>query len=119
MLRLKTKTPKTVPNGRGTTEAIVHLIIDNLNVNRNNVVGIGYYYFIDENGQTVKLSDIQTNTEISLFEMIENTMLPKLESTQNVFKNILQRLKETTLMNIAQEQGESYGITPEDLEDDE
>ena len=118
MLRLKTKTEKTVPNGRGTIEAIVHLIIDNLNVNRNNVIGIGYYYFIDENGQIVKLSDIQTNTEISLFEMIENNMLPKLESNQNVFKNILQRLKETTLMNIAQENGESYGITPEDLEDE-
>ena len=119
MLRLKTKTEKTVPNGRGTADVIVHLIIDNLNINRNNVVGIGYYYFIDENGQIVKLSDIQTNTEIVLFEQIENNFLPKLESTQNVFKNILQRLRETTLMNIAQENGESYGIKPEDLIDDE
>ena len=118
MLRLKTKTEKQVPFERGFKNAIVHLIINDLHINRNNVKGTGYYYYINENEQIIKLSDIKTNTEIALFEQIENNFLEPLASTQNVFINVLQRLKETTLMNITQEQGESYGITVEDLEDD-
>ncbi|MFZ2432522.1 MAG: hypothetical protein WAW57_15390 [Lutibacter sp.] len=118
MLKLKTKSEKTVPFGRTTKQAIVHLIIDNLNVNRNNVIGTGYYYYYDDNGQVVRLSDINTLTELALFEQIENNFLPPLNSTQNVFVNVLQRLKETTLMNIAQENGESYGILENDLEDE-
>lgn len=118
MLRLKTKTEKTVAYGRATKQVIIHLIIDNLHINRNNVTGIGYYYYYDNNGLVVRLSDINTVTQIALFEEIENNFLSPLESTQNVFKNVLQRLKETTLMNIAQEEGESYGILVADLEDD-
>ena len=33
MLRLKTKQEKTIPSGRGTATAIVHLIIDELHIN--------------------------------------------------------------------------------------
>jgi len=118
MLRLKTKTEKQVPYGRGVTTAIVHLIIDELRVNRNNATGIGYYYYYNQSNEVVKLSEIKTVTEIPLFTEIETNLLAPLESSQNLFPNLKQRLKETTLMNIAQENGESYGITPQDLEDD-
>ena len=119
MLKLKTKNTKTILYGRTVKDVIIRLLIHTLKINSDNVTGIGYYYFLDENNSVVQLSAVETNTEIVLFEQIEDNFLPKLESYQNVFKNILQRLKETTLMNIAQENGESYGIIPEDLIDDE
>ena len=118
MLKLRTKTIKQVPFGRIFKDVIVHLIIDSISVTKNNVIGKGYYYYYDENNAVVKLDNIETFTELALFEQIENNFLSALESTQNVFSNVKQRLKETTLMNIAQENGESYGIIPEDLEDD-
>ena len=118
MLRLKTKTEKQVPFERIFKSVIVHLIIDKLEVTKNNVIGVGYYYYLDENGSIVKLDTIETFTPLELFEQIENNFLSDLESTKNVFYNVKQRLKETTLMNIAQEEGESYGIIPTDLEDD-
>ena len=118
MLKLRTKTAKQVPNGRIFKDAIVHLIIDSISVTKNNVIGKGYYYYYDENNSVVKLDTIETFTELALFEQIENNFLGELLSTQNVFDNVKQRLKETTLMNITQENGESYGILPEDLEDD-
>lgn len=77
----------------------------------------GYYYYKDGE-RIVKLSDINTTMPTVLFREIENNMLPPLNSTQNAEDNLLQMLKETTLMNIQQENGESYGIVPEDLEDD-
>lgn len=118
MLRLRTKMPKTVPCERGTKSVIVHLIIDELNQNRNNIVGIGYYYYYDENNQVVELSKIRSDMEVALFEMIENNMLGALESDHNAVHNVKQRLREMTLMNVDQENGESYGIVREDLIDD-
>ena len=118
MLKLRTKAVKQVPFGRIFKDVIVHLIIDSVLTTKNNVIGKGYYYYYDENNTVVKLDTIETFTELALFEQIEANLLGALESTQNVFSNVKQRLKETTLMNIAQENGESYGILPEDLEDD-
>jgi len=118
MLKLRTKTEKTVAFERTTKNVIVHLIIDSVTITRNNANGKGYYYYFDENGKEVKLSDIDTLTELALFEQIETNLLPPLASTQSSIENTKQRLKETTLLNIQQEEGASYGITVEDLIDD-
>lgn len=118
MLRLRTKTEKQVPFGRGFKNVIIHIIIDRLEVDKNNLRGVGYYYYIDDDGVTIKLSDIGEPVPVEYYSQIENNYLPPLPSAQDSFVNIKQRLRETTLLNIEAEQGVSYGILPSDLEDD-
>lgn len=117
MLRLQTKTEKSVPFERGFIMVIVHLIIEQIVTTANSITATGYYYYFDENGNIVKppKGEIKTEMQIALFEQIENNFLGALDSTQNTNQNNLQRLKEMTLMNIDQEQGFSYGIVRTDL----
>ena len=58
MLKLRTKTEFTVPTERGTTSAIVRLIIDKLEIDINNITAKGYYYYFDADGVFHQLDKI-------------------------------------------------------------
>ena len=50
MIQLRTKNEVTIPIERGTKQGIVHLIIDRIELDNNNIKAMGYYYHIEENG---------------------------------------------------------------------
>jgi len=118
MLKLKTKTPFTVPCGRGTKEVIVRLIIDKLEIDENNVNVKGYYYYIDEFESVIRLDTISENPYLWDDIAVTELDLSVLESTENIKPNLIQRLKEFTLLKIESEPLENYGTIHTDWEDD-
>ena len=68
MLKLRTKTNFPIPTKRGVIQGIVRLIIERLEIDINNIVAIGYYYFLDENNAVVKLDDAKSlNFKVTKF----------------------------------------------------
>jgi len=116
MLKLRTKTPFTVPCGRGTKEVIVRLIIDKLEIDENNVNVKGYYYYIDELESVIRLDTISENPYLWEDISVTETDLSVLESTVNIKPNLIQRLKEFTLLKIESEPLENYGTIHTDWE---
>ncbi len=124
MLRLRTKTPKTVPAKapvRGTIDVIIHFIVDGVLMDKNGITTKGYYYYYDQNGNIVKLDDFGPNATKSwdmIIQIENNQIVPALNSNINLYDNIMQRLEEFTELQQHQETGLNYGIVPEDLEAD-
>lgn len=124
MLKLKTKTEFQVPHDRGVKSVIVRMIISHFSmIDINNIKLEGYYYFLDEQGNAVKLpnSDFGQNAmkQWSDIEALENANIVSVfESTKNLKSNLLQRLKELTLIQLQQEAGENYGTIVSDWEED-
>ena len=120
MLKLKTKTEFTVevPGKREIRSVIVRLIIDGLRMDVNNVVPSGYYYFIDENNNVIKLDDIVQNpflwSDIAQLE----TVLPVLESPTSLFTDLMQRLGNFVNYKLHSEGRSNYGTTDTDYEID-
>lgn len=122
MLKLRTKTVFSVPDCRSTRNVIVRMIVDRLSfIDINNVKTEGYYYFLEEDGTVVKLSDFGQNSfkQWSDIELLENNdIVPEFVSTTNLKANILQRLNELTMLQLHQEAGENYGTIASDWEID-
>lgn len=124
MLKLKTKTEFQVPHERGMKSVIVRMIISHFSmIDINNIKLEGYYYFLDEEGNIVKLinSDFGQNAmkQWSDIEVLENAdIVPVFESNKNLKSNLLQRLKELTMLQLQQEAGENYGTIASDWEED-
>lgn len=124
MLKLKTKTEFLVPDGRGTKSVIVRMITSHFSmVDINNVKVEGYYYYLDENNNSIKLpnSDFgQTSMkQWDDIEALENAgIVPVFTSDKNLKSNLLQRLKELTMLQLQQEAGENYGTVASDWEED-
>jgi len=120
MLKLRTKTEFQIPAPRAVKTAIVRLIIDGIFLDKNNITPKGYYYYIDENGQIIKLDDLGSNAQKQwvIVEQVENNNLPALNNTQNLYANISQRLEEFVMLQLQQESGDNYGTNPSDWEID-
>lgn len=123
MLKLKTKTEFLIPDGRGTKSVIVRMITSHFSmVDINNIKVEGYYYYIDENQNIIKLSDFGQNSSMKQWNDIEelenNSLVPPLDSDRNLKANILQRLKELTMLQLEQEGLENYGIPFDEWEED-
>lgn len=126
MLKLKTKTEFLVPDGRSTKSVIVRMITSHFSmVDINNVKVEGYYYYLDEEGNPIKLpnSDFGQNSmkqwhDITSLENMENSPLANLSSNRNLQTVLLQRLRELTMLQLHQESGENYGTVADDWEED-
>lgn len=124
MLKLRTKTLKTVPAKpplRGTVDVILRLIVDGVFINKNGITPQGYYYYLDENGQIVKLDDFGQKAYQSWDVVIQtenNQMVPPLSSNVNLYDNIIQRLEEFSDLQQQIELGLNYGTIPGDWEAD-
>ena len=118
MIKLKTKTEFLIPTKRGVVTGIVRFIIERLEVDINNITPIGYYYYIDENNLIVKLDNVGDPTQWEIVEGVENNLLQPLNSIVNLKDNVLQRLEEFTMLQLANESGDNYGTTPDDWEKD-
>jgi len=124
MLKLRTKTTKTVPAKpplRGTTDVIVRFIIDGIFMDKNTITPKGYYYYFDENGGIVKLDSLGTNAPKSwdmIIQIENNGMVPLLNSNINLYDNVMQRLEEFAELQQEVEVGLNYNIIPSDLEID-
>jgi hypothetical protein len=82
------------------------------------VRAIGYYYFLDENNQVVKLDEVSTLNLWETVEAVETNLLNPLGSATSLKENVLQRLGEFTMLQLTTETGENYGTTPDDWEAD-
>jgi hypothetical protein len=118
MLKLKTKTQFKVPTKRGVILSIVRLIIDKIELDDNNINAIGYYYYIDENYEVVKLDNVNSFNLWETILSVEQNLLNPLNSSLSLKANILQRLNEFTMLQLTTESGENYGTTPDDWEQD-
>ena len=107
-----------MPTKRGVISVIIRFIIERLEVDINNITPIGYYYYIDENNLTVKLDNVGDPTQWEIVESIEDNILEPLNSIVSLKSNVLQRLEEFTMMQLATESGDNYGTTPDDWEKD-
>jgi len=114
MLKLKTKTEFEFPTGRGTKTGIIHMIVDSLFMDNNNVVPNGYYYYFDENETPIKIDDIK---HMELWENIAlaESQLPPL-SENSLKANTLQRLSEFTFLQLQAEAGKNFGTVASDWE---
>ncbi len=124
MLKLRTKTVKTVPAQlplRGTVDIILRIIIDKIEIDKNGITPKGYYYYLNENGLVVKLCDIGPKA-YQLWDVIiqieNNQMVAPLASSANLYENVMQRLEEFFELQQQQETGQNYGTLPGDWEAD-
>jgi hypothetical protein len=99
---------------------IVRFIIDKIEIDVNNITAKGYYYYIDENGSIVMLSQLGASSQKQweMVAQIETTFLGEFESANSLKSVILQRLKEFTNLQLTQENGENYGTIASDWEED-
>lgn len=120
MIQLKTNKEVTIPTERGTKQGIVRLIIDRIELDNNNIKAMGYYYHLEDNGTIKKLSEFGNNSMVQweTLNYLEANLLQPFESQIHLKENMLQRLKEATLLQIDKEAYENYGTIAEDWEDD-
>lgn len=120
MIKLKTKTEFQVPSARGVKLAIIRMIVDGVFFDANNITARGYYYYLDENGQVVRLDSLgkSSSKEWSIVEQVENNFLQDFTNQRNLKNVCIQRLQEFTNMQLTQENGENYGTIASDWEID-
>jgi len=120
MLKLKTNKTFNVPSGRGAIEVVVRLIVSGLTFDKNNVKVEGYYYYLNNENQVVKLDSFGASSLIQreTLDYLEENVLSQFQSQKNTFSNLFQRIKELTLMQIEQEAPENYGTYAADWIDD-
>lgn len=116
MLKLKTKTEFKVPTKRGLIIEVVRLIIDKIELDDNNIKPTGYYYYLDENKEVVKLDEINSFNLWETISSVEINLLNPLNSAVSLKANIMQRLQEFTMLQLTTETGENYGTSPDDWE---
>lgn len=117
MLKLKTKTAFNVPKDRVFIPVIVHLIVDSITFDINNATVKGYYYYIDTNGNVVKLDDFNMAISWTIITQTEVYILQAITSP-NLFDIVKQRLKEFTFLQLQQENGKNYGTISTDWEEE-
>lgn len=118
MLKLRTKTEFPIPTKRGVKTGIIHMIIDSLSMNDNNIIPSGYYYYFDEDNQVVQIDTVKHLQFWDNVEVAENELIA-LGSNKNLKSNLLQRLKEFTFLILQSEAGQNFGTNAEDWEIEE
>ncbi len=117
MLKLRTKTPFSVPYKRTTKPVIIRLIVDDIKFDVNNAVVNGYYYYLDEddNNNVVKLDTFTTTISWTVINQTEIYVLQPI-TTPNLSDVITQRLREFTFLQLEIENGKNYGTNSTDWE---
>lgn len=121
MLKLKTTREFNVPDGRGTKSVIIRMITSHISLmDINNVKVEGYYYYINEDEQIVKLSDFGISSlkmwdEITAIENMEESPLADFVSNRNLKSVFFQRLQELTFLQLHAEENANYGTVCEDF----
>lgn len=116
MLTINTNKVKPIYNDRFKLlgEYVIYLTIQYLEMDNNNVTATGYYYYINENNDVVKLKDTKTfmlwDTVVSLETILNPINVTTLKEA------ILQRVREFTLLKLTEESGENFGTVIEDWE---
>lgn len=124
MLKLKTKTEFQVAEERGVKSVIIRMITSSISLlDINNVKVEGYYYYINENQEIVKLSDFGVNSlklwdDITYLENIEDSPLSDFSSNRNLKTVFLQRLQELTFLQLKIEETDNYSTLMTDWEID-
>ena len=116
MLTINTNKVKPIYNDRFKLlgEYVIYLTIQYLEMDNNNVTATGYYYYINENNDIVKLKDTKTfmlwDTVVSLETILNPIDVLTLKEA------VLQRLGEFTILKLTEESGDNFGTTIEDWE---
>ena len=127
MLTISTNKVKPIYNERFKLigEHIIYLTIQTLEMDANNVVASGYYYYTTEHEETVdgetvtisnviKLKDTKTSLLWNTVVSIE-TILNPITAT-SLKESVLQRMQEFTILKLTEESGENFGTVIEDWE---
>lgn len=121
MLKLKTKTEFQVIDGRSIKYVIIRMITSHISLlDINNVKVEGYYYYINEEGQVIKLSDFGANSlklwdDITALENMPESPLLDFSSNRNLKTVFMQRLKELTFLQLQIEEMDNYGTIASDF----
>ena len=98
----------------------IYLTIENLHMDRNNVVAKGYYYYIKtetiENEQVetvVKLRNITTTMDWNTVAYVESTQLPPINASQ-LLSSVLERVMQFTIIQLTIENGQNFKTQTED-----
>ena len=116
MLTINTNKVKPIYNDRFKLlgEYVIYLTIQNISMDRNNVIATGYYYYITENNDVVKLKD--TNTIMSWESVLSIETILNPINTSSLEEAVSQRLREFTILKLTEESGENFGTVIEDWE---
>lgn len=95
----------------------IYLTIENLYMDRNNIIAKGYYYhkkieIIDEVEVEVvtKLRNITTPMSWDMVSYVEGTQLPPIGSSQ-LKEAVLERVLQFTVIKLTMEDGQNFGTT--------
>ena len=127
MLTINTNKVKPIYNDRFKLigEYVIYLTLQSLEMDANNVVASGYYYYIVENEEIiegevlvtqniVKLKDTKTTMLWDTVIAIETILSP---ITATTLKNsVLQRMKEFTILKLTEKSVDNFGTIIEDWE---
>jgi len=115
MITIKTNKVKTIYNERFKVigDFFLYITVRELILNENDTTAIGFYYYLDNNNQLVKLKDFQTKLDWNSVQYVEENMLQPLTTT-DLKNTVLQRIQEFTIIQLTQESGENFGTVIED-----
>jgi len=91
----------------------LYLTIQYLEMDPNNVIASGYYYYINDNNEVVKLKDTRTTMQWSTVMYVEENMLNPITAT-TLKESVLQRMMDFTLIKLTEESGENFGTVISD-----
>lgn len=98
----------------------IYLTIENLYMDRNDVIAKGYYYhkkieIIDEVEVEVvtKLRNVTTPMSWDMVSYVEGTQLPPIGSSQ-LKEAVLERVLQFTVIKLTMEDGQNFGTTISD-----
>lgn len=117
MLKLKTKTEFEFPTKRGTSTGIIHMIVEGLIIDNNNVIPNGYYYYYDKDNNPIKLDNIKHLELWDNVTLAEDEIDP-MPSTTSLKENLLFRLKQFTFLQLTTESGQNYNTIASDWEEE-
>ena len=115
MITLKTNKTKPIYNERFKLigEFFIYITVRELIVNENDITANGFYYYLNDNQEIVKLKDFATRLNWGTVQYVEEGMLQPL-NTIDLKNAILQRINEFTIIQLTQESGENFGTVIED-----
>jgi hypothetical protein len=127
MLTINTNTTKPIYNDRFKLigNYVIYLTIQKLEMDANNVIASGYYYYITETQETIDGEVVTTSNVVKLKDTRTSMLWETVVSIETILNPItatslkdsaLQRMQEFTILKLTEESGENFGTTIEDWE---
>lgn len=99
---------------------LIYLTIENLYMDRNNVVAKGYYYYTksevindEQIEKVVKLRNITTTMDWNTVAYVESTQLSPINASQ-LLSSVLERVMQFTVIQLTMENGQNFKTKVED-----